>query len=89
MVEQDVKCTQGKSDWKFIKNVKNSVNIPVLVNGDINNDNDLDLAINQSNADGVMIGRGSYGKPWIFEELRSKQNLMRKKLIEIKKKKLF
>ena len=61
---------RGKSDWKFIKNVKKSVNIPVLVNGDINNDNDLDQAINQSNADGVMIGRGSYGKPWIFEELR-------------------
>ena len=38
---------RGKSDWKFIKNVKKSVNIPVLVNGDINNDNDLDQAINQ------------------------------------------
>ena len=70
---------RGKSDWKFIKNVKNIVNIPVLVNGDINNDNDLDQAINQSNADGVMIGRGSYGKPWIFEELRSKQKFDEKK----------
>ncbi len=64
---------RGKSDWRFVKKVKQAVNIPVLVNGDINNSFDLTTAINESCADGAMIGRGSYGKPWIFEELRSKE----------------
>ena len=64
---------RGRSDWKFVKKVKQAVDIPVLVNGDINNVNDLTNAVNESCADGAMIGRGSYGKPWIFEELRSKE----------------
>ena len=62
---------KGKSDWKFVKNVKTNVNIPVLVNGDITNKENLKQALKDSKADGVMIGRGSYGRPWIFEELCS------------------
>ena len=62
---------KGKSDWKFVKNVKSNVKIPVLVNGDITNKENLKQALKDSKADGVMIGRGSYGRPWIFEELRS------------------
>ncbi len=62
---------KGKSDWKFVKNVKSNVKIPVLVNGDITNKENLKKALKDSKADGVMIGRGSYGRPWIFEELRS------------------
>ncbi len=60
---------KGKSDWKFINKVKKSVKIPVLVNGDINDVEDVKSALEDSKADGVMIGRGSYGKPWIFKEL--------------------
>ncbi len=60
---------RGKSDWKFVKNVKDKVKIPVLVNGDITNNENLNQALKDSKADGVMIGRGSYGRPWIFEEL--------------------
>ena len=62
---------KGKSDWKFVKNVKSNVKIPVLVNGDITNKENLKQALKDSKADGVMIGRGSYGRPWIFQELCS------------------
>jgi len=65
---------KGKSDWKFVKNVKSNVKIPVLVNGDITNNENLKQALKESQADGVMIGRGSYGRPWIFEELSSNKN---------------
>ena len=60
---------RGKSDWKFIKNVKKAVKIPVIVNGDITNMLELKSALSLSCADGVMIGRGSYGRPWIFKEM--------------------
>ena len=70
---------KGKSDWKFVKNVKSNVKIPVLVNGDITNKENLKQALKDSKADGVMIGRGSYGRPWIFQELCSN-----KKKIKIK-----
>ena len=62
---------KGKSDWKFVKSVKSNVKIPVLVNGDITNNENLTQALKDSKADGAMIGRGSYGRPWIFEELCS------------------
>ena len=62
---------KGKSDWKFIRKVKSSVNIPVIVNGDITSYSECQTAIIESGADGVMIGRGAYGKPWIFEIVRN------------------
>ncbi len=65
---------KGKSDWKFVQNVKNNVKIPVLVNGDITNKENLKQALKDSKADGVMIGRGSYGRPWIFQELNFNKN---------------
>ena len=60
---------RGKSDWKFIRNVKKAVKIPVVVNGDITNMLELKKALSLSGADGVMIGRGTYGRPWIFQEI--------------------
>ena len=60
---------KGKSDWEFIKKVKKAVKIPVIVNGDITSISELKTAQSLSCADGVMIGRGSYGRPWIFKEM--------------------
>ena len=61
---------------EFYKKVKNFVNIPVVVNGDINEINDYYESKFQSECDALMIGRGSYGRPWIFEEI----NIIERKL---------
>lgn len=60
----------GKADWDIIKAVKNAVSIPVIGNGDVSSTEDCERMYEYTGCDLVMIGRGSYGRPWLFGQIR-------------------
>lgn len=61
----------GRADWRIIRNVKRSVSIPVLGNGDVRSGADAIRMIDETGCDGVIVGRAAQGNPWLFGEIRA------------------
>lgn len=57
----------GKANWQAVRAIKDSVDLPVIINGDIVDTTTAKAALSQSGADGVMVGRGAQGRPWVAQ----------------------
>ena len=60
---------KGRADWPFIASVKDAVNIPVFGNGDVVSVDDAKKLLEDSGADGILVGRGTYGRPWFLNQI--------------------
>jgi tRNA-dihydrouridine synthase B len=65
---------KGEAEWSWIPKIKESINIPVVLNGNVLTAEDVKKAFDETNADGVMIARGAIGNPWIFSEAKDLLN---------------
>ncbi|MCH1546412.1 MAG: tRNA dihydrouridine synthase DusB [Candidatus Marinimicrobia bacterium] len=65
-----VQMYKGHANWDLIKELKDSVNIPVIGNGDIKSIEDINKMFTQTNCDGIMIGRAALGNPWFFTQIK-------------------
>ena len=59
----------GKADWEIIAEVKKRLSVPVVGNGDVDSPSAAKAMLERTNCDGIMIGRGAYGRPWLFREI--------------------
>lgn len=62
---------EGRADWAFIGEVKRAVGVPVLANGDVRTIEDARDILRVSNADGVLVGRGAFGRPWVIAQMQA------------------
>lgn len=65
----------GDVDWGIIKDLKKIITIPILINGGVKDWKTAEKCLELSNADGILIGQASLGKPWIFNEIKSKKDM--------------
>ena len=66
-----VQMYSGKADWDIIREVKSAVNVPVIANGDVFSAEDASRILKYTGADMAMVGRGSFGNPWLFQQAKA------------------